>query len=359
MFIVACWRDQVEGGGNVFENRVGSLVAVAILTGSLVSVVISVNAAELSQGMALLEEVSPGEYVVVDLTAVVIETTAPGFGDTVSNGAITVPVPSAGLAVDASTMVVAGDEVSLTVATALDGVVTVYPSGVGGASAPDPSEATGGADECSDAQASPNPWTWSSAYHWKFEGASTPSYLSVNEARDKLIEATKNITLSRNACGMDDRVDATQVYDGKTSVAAGVGRFGDCTGPNGGDGINVTSFADIDDKDPATGLIIEDSFVLASTCTWYLGSNPLDSDTRINSGDFLWYLTLPADCVSAGSPFALEGVVTHERGHTFGLAHVNEKDHGYLTMSRYVNGPCQNSESTLGKGDVLGLRDKY
>ena len=55
----------------------------------------------------------------------------------------------------------------------------------------------------------------------------------------------------------------------------------------------------------------------------------------------------------------MESTVTHERGHTFGLAHVSERRHGKLTMSSDSEGACQTSERTLGRGDVLGLARKY
>jgi hypothetical protein len=45
--------------------------------------------------------------------------------------------------------------------------------------------------------------------------------------------------------------------------------------------------------------------------------------------------------------YDVEGVMTHERGHTFGLDHVSEDEHGRLTMSTAMNGPCQDSERTL------------
>ena len=51
--------------------------------------------------------------------------------------------------------------------------------------------------------------------------------------------------------------------------------------------------------------------------------------------------------------------MTHERGHTFGLNHVAESGHGNLTMSTIINGTCQASERTLGRGDVIGLDRKY
>jgi hypothetical protein len=62
---------------------------------------------------------------------------------------------------------------------------------------------------------------------------------------------------------------------------------------------------------------------------------------------------------SCRGSYDLQSTVTHERGHTFGLGHVSESSHGNLTMSDRSNGPCQSSERSLGRGDVLGLGNKY
>jgi hypothetical protein len=60
-----------------------------------------------------------------------------------------------------------------------------------------------------------------------------------------------------------------------------------------------------------------------------------------------------------GNMVMLESTVTHEAGHVFGLDHVGENKHGRLTMSPYLDGPCENGEATLGKGDVAGLASLY
>ena len=60
----------------------------------------------------------------------------------------------------------------------------------------------------------------------------------------------------------------------------------------------------------------------------------------------------------AVSRYDVEGVMTHERGHTFGLGHVPEASHAKLTMSERIRS-CQSSERTLGLGDVRGLEKKY
>ena len=62
---------------------------------------------------------------------------------------------------------------------------------------------------------------------------------------------------------------------------------------------------------------------------------------------------------SASNEYMLEPVVTHEVGHAYGLDHVGEINHGRLTMSIFIDGTCENQESTLGLGDMKGLEALY
>ena len=55
----------------------------------------------------------------------------------------------------------------------------------------------------------------------------------------------------------------------------------------------------------------------------------------------------------------MESLVIHEVGHAYGLGHVSENRHGRLTMSGYIDGLCENQETTLGKGDMLGLESLH
>lgn len=175
-------------------------------------------------------------------------------------------------------------------------------------------------------------YRWRDTYNWRFNAGTTPRALSKNNVEDAIVRGTKNVTTSHNDCGMGDRVGATQDYRGRTDRRA-------CTM----DGVNVTDFGDL----PAG--------VLAVTCTRASGTRALESDMRLNKDDYHWFVNKPDDCRRR---YSIEAVTTHERGHTFGLADLSVENHGNLTMAGRI-GDCVEKARTLGKGDILGLRNKY
>lgn len=174
---------------------------------------------------------------------------------------------------------------------------------------------------------------WESTLKWYFAASSTPSGLSRSAVRDVVKRSFANVTRARNDCGLADNVGATAAYKGTTT------RRAKC---NARDGYNVVGFVSLSPG------------ILAYTCYWYIGGRMIEADIQINK-NVAWALAL-AGCVNRQ---VLEATMTHEVGHAFGLDHVEESTHGTLTMSAYLNGLCNNAESTLGLGDVRGLEQLY
>lgn len=184
---------------------------------------------------------------------------------------------------------------------------------------------------------------------WYFNRSTAPNELTADSAENAIRRAGINITSTRNTCRFADHVppEAGLSYEGNTNSQADISG-GLCLS---NDGESVVSFGDL-----ANG-------VLAATCNWKprmgIGKYRLieASDIEINNTDFNW--TTRPGARSCRNRFDLEGVMTHERGHTYGLGHVGEKKNDALTMSTFINGSCQSAERTLGRGDVRGLREKY
>ncbi len=187
---------------------------------------------------------------------------------------------------------------------------------------------------CGDAAYRELAGTWlNGSYRWAFNAASTPAYLGRAAVRDVLRRSFSNITSARNDCGLADRVSATHAYVGTTSVRPRCDRR---------DFKNVVGFQRLERG------------VLAVTCFWISSNRIVEADIQINSRE-RWALSL-SGCVDE---VMLEATMTHEAGHVFGLDHVGERRHGRLTMSPFLDGPCQLSEATLGLGDVRGLEALY
>jgi hypothetical protein len=175
---------------------------------------------------------------------------------------------------------------------------------------------------------------WSGgSYTWSYNASSTPAYLGKVAARQLISKSFTNITSARNDCGMPDRVGATHTFLGNTSTRAR------CASR---DHQNVIGFKALEFG------------VLAVTCFWTLNGRMVEADMQITTREH-WALSKS----TCDDEPLLEATITHEAGHVYGLDHVGERRHGRLTMSPFLDGPCNNNESTLGRGDLRGLEQLY
>ena len=194
---------------------------------------------------------------------------------------------------------------------------------------------------CSDDAFQLEGFAWDSVYHWRYNSASTPSAYDPQAVLAVVMKAFDNITGEYNDCGRADNILAYAQYQGNNDTQT------PCTDQP--DGTNSIAWG----KMPAD----LSPNAIAYTCPYYAGADGnigYEADIVINK-DVAWSL-------SAQTCFfqeLLEPTLTHEVGHVFGLDHVNERQHGDLTMSTTSNGWCDDSASTLGLGDMLGLEQLY
>jgi hypothetical protein len=176
--------------------------------------------------------------------------------------------------------------------------------------------------------------TWpKGSYSWSYHAPSTPKYLPLGGVVNVLSKSFDNIANANNDCGLPDNVSATHSYLGSTATKAKCGRR---------DNKNVIGFKALEFG------------VLAVTCYWTRAGRMVEADMQITTRE-QWALSN----ASCSNEMILEATITHEAGHVFGLDHVGERKHGRLTMSPYIDGSCDDNESTLGWGDIRGLEAMY
>lgn len=201
---------------------------------------------------------------------------------------------------------------------------------------------------CSDGYYELNGGRWTITLRYRYKSGSAPADVGDSAARNHILLGGFNITSSRNNCGRADNVSATLSEEGTTTNGPNIGVNSNCTT---NDNQNVVSFGDL-----ASGH-------LAYACWWFTSQGHfIDTDIKFNKFDGVdWYTgIIPPDCFVL-SRYNLQAVATHEFGHAFGLSHKNmsESAHEWLTMSPNIEGPCQDSEVTLGLGDMRGLEQHY
>lgn len=262
--------------------------------------------------------------------------------DTITAGDLEIVVPAVGEGVATIAETDDGSWRSFGIERGLDGVVHVVDvsgdaAGSGGRS--------GSPAACKDRAFATSGFRWKNAYEWRFRSGSTPETNSKSAVEQRLKEAAANVSSSRNDCGLADQVTATQKYLGTTTRNTNI--VGKATSYSCAkrDGQNVVGFG------------VLPKGILGVACVWWSGDGAVEADVKLNDRGYRWFAgnTPPKGC---SNRFSVEGVATHEMGHVFGLAHVSESAHGNLTMSTKAR-PCTASDTTLGLGDVLGLRKKY
>jgi hypothetical protein len=297
----------------------------------------------------VLEACAPGKETIDARAlpaAVVTPERCPVAGREIEDGEVGSAVPPAGETVHAEVLTTSGAE-ELEIGRRGDGTIELRAVGEEAQAAGGDLSKSGSPGGCSDPEYTDGERRVpeGSPLHYEINSASTPTELRAGDAVDAIRRAGARVADTRSNCRMGDRVPARLIYEGKTGQGADVDGLS-CGNNNGN---SVVAFGALP------------SGILAVTCNWGVArpgyDNTVASDIELNKRGVKW-TTSPRSGSCAGK-YDLEGVMTHERGHTFGMGHVSEAGHGNLTMSTNINGACQMAERSLGRGDVRGLGEKY
>ncbi len=328
-------------------RRLSTFVAASVLAVIAVGIFAGSLFAQTSQGVYAACGPGQREIQASDLPEVVDQDRCPVGGREIVDGGVSAVVPGPGESVFAEAMSQRGDETLEVSNPAGDMLILGEVGSEAGAQEGSGTYTTqsSGPGACSDTYR--NPWE-PRLYHYLryyFNRRSTPSYLSDLGVARAIKKAGNNVSRVRDSCGVPDRVPAVLKYRGVTRTSVNMDAGGTC---RANDHKSVVGFGDL----PVgyTG----------NTCIWSWiqdGPNRINSaDVRLNEDDYRWTTRVTSSCRGRRD---VESTMTHERGHTFGLGDVPESSHPNLTMSSRSNGSCQISERSLGKGDAIGLNEKY
>jgi hypothetical protein len=264
-------------------------------------------------------------------------------GASVMVGGFTLKVPPAGEGVGVYDSLEEGvDRLTGVEVESSDGVLTARADGAG-APAEAPGKLAAPPAACSDTARA-----WSgkrnNGYEYFVSSAALDTGVTYQMFLDEVKFAASTIDTGRNDCGLGTGgLGINITHKGSTTLRA-ANIDGSCAG---GDSWDVIDFGSL----PAG--------VVGRTCTRYTpvpfaDDRIVEADVRLsNRAD--WFRTIPSGCYNK---YEMAGVLTHEFGHVFGMAHVSESSHGFLTMSTHST-PCSYVDNTWGRGDYDNLHVHY
>lgn len=280
-------------------------------------------------------------------------------------GDVGVSIPRPGFGITASALTTLGGDGldELSVAVASDGKLH-YRSTEN--SEGNPGEVTGASSleaapgPCSDSAFTQPSSIQNGIWTWYIGDGARPGAATTATTVDAIVQVLGWLSTGYNDCGLSSGYPAAAVasaYQGTSTLESDMHEE---------NGTTVCGDQSFDNHDGASVIDFENITqltVLATTCTFFT-VNPFgkdritQADVRFDStgdGDHKLYINLPQPC-NIGVDF--KAVAMHEFGHAYGLKHVDELAHKYLTMSESTL-PCDTSQRTLGLGDLLAMREQY
>lgn len=273
-----------------------------------------------------------------------------------------------------------GGERGITVSVAPDGTVevdtTYEPPSAGtnseeidGPLAPRPVPDDDGA-KCNSSSSALLGYRWfETSPEWRINQGTIPTAeVSVAGGVGAIRDALANVVHQDNACGFGDATTISGTYLGDTNVTAPISYDPDtgesrCMANTTRDGLNEVQFG-------TRGRLSATSRVRATVCARVNYREGIDQIAEMDmeiarawpamygrpAETAGWTITPTASWCEAGRDYDLEGVVTHEFGHWYGLAHVDDSTQ---VMSRYTSVACATDKRSLGRGDIVGMRALY
>lgn len=265
-------------------------------------------------------------------------------------------IPEAGSKVTLNALGINGDETELEVSHSRNGRVkavqkkhehdeeTEEPQPAGVITGP----SLGGQAACSDTAYTLKDAKESDTRRWLYNASShpQPGSAAAGYHEQAVLSGVVDLTAGYNDCGLPQTINAKHYYAGHTTARSNT-TTNSCTQR---DNLNVVDWAEVY------------SGYLAFACTHeYIEIPGFDEITEgdiVINRQFTWLTSAPTS--TCDNRYDLLSVMTHEWGHSFGLAHAPEPsaEHRQQTMHAGI-WPCSTYARTLGRGDYNGLYAIY